>query len=54
MANLYNIESEVEEIKKLVWNLSRKVIPALEQRIKVLEELNQEVSGMNLNNNEIK
>ena len=37
MANLYNIETELEELKKTVWNLTRKVIPALESRIASLE-----------------
>ncbi len=45
MANLYNLETEVEELKKIVWNLSRKIIPALEKRVQTLEELNQETSG---------
>lgn len=37
MANLYNLETELEELKKTVWNLTRKVIPALESRIASLE-----------------
>ena len=45
MANLYNLETEVEELKKIVWNLSRKISPSLEKRVQTLEELNQETSG---------
>ncbi len=35
--NFYSIETEVEDLKKLVWHLTRKTIPELEDRIKTLE-----------------
>ncbi len=40
MANIYSLENEVEELKKIIWNLTRNIIPALENRIKALENKN--------------
>lgn len=40
MNNLYSLENEVEELKKIIWNLTRNVIPALENRISTLENQN--------------
>ncbi len=36
--NIYDIETELEELRKIVWHLTRKTIPELEERIKNLEE----------------
>ncbi len=40
MNNLYSLENEVEELKKIIWNLTRNTIPALEKRINELESKN--------------
>lgn len=40
MNNLYSLENEVEELKKIIWNLTRNIIPALEERINELENKN--------------
>ena len=40
MNNLYSLENEVEELKKIIWNLTRNTIPALEKRITELENKN--------------
>ena len=40
MNKLYNLENEVEELKKIIWNLTRNVIPTLESRISTLENQN--------------
>lgn len=37
MNNLYNIETELENLKKVVWNLTRNVIPKLQAKIAELE-----------------
>ena len=37
MNNLYNIETELENLKKVVWNLTRNVIPELQAKIAELE-----------------
>ncbi len=39
--NFYSIETEVEDLKKMVWHLTRKTIPELEDRIKTLENSTQ-------------
>ncbi len=40
MNNLYSLENEVEELKKIIWNLTRNTIPTLEKRIDELENKN--------------
>ena len=42
--NFYSIETEVEDLKKMVWHLTRKTIPELENRIKTLETGTQEMN----------
>ena len=37
MNNLYNIETELENLKKVVWNLTRNVIHQLQAKIAELE-----------------
>lgn len=43
--NFYSIETEVEDLKKMVWHLTRKTIPELENRIKTLETGTQEMNS---------
>ena len=43
--NFYSIETEVEDLKKMVWHLTRKTIPELENRIKTLETGTQEMKS---------
>ena len=48
--NFYSIETEVEDLKKMVWHLTRKTIPELEDRIKTLENSTQNESNVSNEN----
>ncbi len=45
--NFYSIETEVEDLKKMVWHLTRKTIPELENRIHSLEATNTQNDTQN-------
>lgn len=48
--NFYSIETEVEDLKKMVWHLTRKTIPELEDRIKTLENSTQNETNVSNEN----